>query len=335
MRVLRLFRRGFTLVELLVVIAIIGILVALLLPAVQAAREAARRMQCTNNLKQIALASHNYHDTYKVFPAGAIRTFWPGNNPRGSWRTQCWSFRALILPFMEQNPVAQQVDWNAGYSVSGTNGAGGANSKVARNVWIDAYLCPSDSKERQTARWVPANYVGCIGSNYSVNTRTGTRTRLRRGVFAINTKCSISHIKDGTANTMMVSECLINFPWVLRLSTSSQSRHNACVTGTDGQVLTGNRGAARGRSWFIGTSNQFWTYSTLIPPNDKVTENHECDGWSNFGAFAARSKHPGGVNSALCDGSVRFISETINFAIYQSIGTIDGKRLNEPIASEF
>ena len=119
----------------------------------------------------------------------------------------------------------------------------------------------------------------------------------------------------------MASECIIAFPRVLRLSSSSQSRHLQCITGTDAPVSY-NKSNARGSRWFNGTSNQYWTFSTLIRPNDRLTENHECDGWSNFGAFAARSRHPGGVNMCMGDGSTRFIAETINYQLYQALGTM-------------
>ncbi|MDP6554755.1 MAG: DUF1559 domain-containing protein, partial [Pirellulaceae bacterium] len=139
--------RGFTLVELLVVIAIIGILVALLLPAVQAAREAARRMSCSNNLKQIGIALHNYHDTYKTFPPDAI--WWGGNRKTGLSRTtnnagvsggqRNYTWIALILPFMEQQPLHDRID----FKVPGLRQNIGNNTEL-QSVVLPAFLCPSD-----------------------------------------------------------------------------------------------------------------------------------------------------------------------------------------------
>ncbi len=316
MRVLLRRVRGFTLVELLVVIAIIGILIALLLPAVQAAREAARRSQCTNNLKQIGLAVHNYADTFKTFPPGVVRE----SGIVASWQSQLYSWTALILPFMEQSTVSDQIDWARPMGFSGPNNV---NSDIAQNVWINGYLCPSDTREAGTTRYAPTNYVGCLGSNFAGgNTMAnsyGSTTRLNRGVFYIRSKEGFNTIKDGTSNTLLVSECIIAFPSIERLASSAVM---PCITGTDGLVIASHRTRPRGKSWFNGTQNQNWSFSTLIPPNDKLTENHECEGWSNVGAFAARSYHPGGVNACMADGSCDFFSETIDYAMWQAFGTI-------------
>jgi prepilin-type N-terminal cleavage/methylation domain-containing protein len=324
----RRWKTAFTLVELLVVIAIIGILIALLLPAVQAAREAARRSQCTNNIKQITLGCHNYADTFKVWPIGCLRSYNSNAiNNGNSWQSQGISWRARLLPYVEQAALEDQIDYGR------QPGTGGLNSRV-RLIDLTAYRCPSDdASKRPISDARPTNYMGCIG-----NEATGYNlTQDQRGIFATTGSASeyrlgFPTIKDGTSNSLAVSECIVDYPFMRRLSSSNIWD---CVNGVDAPVTSSNA-ARRGGCWFFCMQNQLWSFSTLITPNDKLTSNHECEGWSNYGAFAARSFHPGGVNSSLCDGSTRFISETIDQRVWSALGTISyGKSGNEVIPSNF
>ncbi len=306
-------RRGFTLVELLVVIAIIGILIALLLPAVQAAREAARRSQCTNNLKQIGLAVHNYHDTFNTFPPGSLRFNIPGIN---SWSTQHLSWRTRILPYLEQQAIYDQVNWSAlqFYNV--------APGTTLRNIDLAAFRCPSDySDARCSSTWAPTNYVGNGGAR-SGHAYTTANTR---GMFwDVHTADArpprMADITDGTSNSLMASECKINEPWVCRGSCT----YAQCITGTDGVVRTSNEEGGRGYSWFRAYAGWEYLFNTILPINDKLTVNHECMTGSQDGAYAARSRHPGGVNATMGDASVRFVSETIDINLWQAASTIDG-----------
>jgi len=305
-------RHGFTLVELLVVIAIIGILIALLLPAVQAAREAARRAQCTNNLKQFCLGLHNYHSTYATFPTGAMRSYGSGVE---SWNTSMISWIPRTLPYCEQDVIASQIDWTVWPGTSGN-----PNTQL-RAEELTICRCPSDFGLTPTPGFGPTNYVVCIGDAQESQLPS-------EGVFGINSFTRIAQILDGTSNTMGISECMINEPWVKRYE-GDTGGYAACLAGTDpdisGNVSIGNQ--ARGFSWFFAQRNCSWTYSTQFRPNDRLSKNHECENWTTTGVFAARSRHPGGVNVAFCDGSTSFVSETVDFVIWRALGSHQGEEV--------
>ena len=312
-------QRAFTLVELLVVIAIIGILIALLLPAVQAAREAARRSQCTNNLKQIGLALHTYADVNKGLPPLSVRFTWYVN----SWQTQHLSWRTRLLPYLEQQAIYNQVDWINRQVWNVEPGL------TIRNIDLAVFRCPSDRSGRPpgtSTSWAPTNYVANQGaddcSDLCTSSQFSSNTALTRGLFRENWSPTFSDILDGTSNTQAVSECMINEPWVCRASCSGNMP--ACVAGTDGVVLNSNEEAYRGYSWFRGYAPYESSYSSLMPPNDRLTRNHECMNSSTRSVFAARSRHPGGVNVCWADGSVRFVSETVDKNVWIATSTIAG-----------
>ena len=322
-------RFAFTLIELLVVIAIIAILIALLLPAVQQAREAARRSTCKNNLKQIATALHNYAETFGSFPPGTVRRFATGVD---SWDTQMVSWLARLLPFMDEVGLEGQIDWER------EPGNGGQNTAVRRDNWIEIYLCPSDPRTQPDSNYAPTNYVGCIGSGSNADNARSNPPDWR-GVFGIGSSTEIADIKDGTSGTLMVSECRVGYPWIWRIGDDpSPPTQSDCDNGVDGITLTGNKSTqGRGFSWFFAQRNQAWSFSTVIPPNDPLTSNHECEVWTADGNFAARSQHEGIVQAVLCDGSARAISENIDIRVWDALGTIQGKARgrNEPTAGEF
>ncbi|MDR1492291.1 MAG: DUF1559 domain-containing protein [Planctomycetaceae bacterium] len=329
--------RAFTLVELLVVIAIIGVLIALLLPAVQAAREAARRMQCSNNLKQLGLALHNYHDNYQSFPAAG------GTLSPTSTAANHWSCQFKLLPYFEQQSVYDNV----------VNNHGGAtwNQNATVEGRIGSLLCPSDGNGKGM-RYMPTNYMiswgdhmwdqanGSTPANQQVPNDTGGRNPMR-SVFVIYRWRGMSYISDGTSNTIAASEAIICassssraikggiFPIIaspdngnnggpvgkcgLSVLTDPADRTNyksgltfADVTKTT-EIASNQRGGRfhDGRTVYTG-------FTTVLPPNSPSC-SHSSHPENTFGILSAQSNHTGGVNGARFDGSVQFISDTIDF----------------------
>ncbi len=316
----RLSKRGFTLVELLVVIAIIGILIALLLPAVQAAREAARRSQCTNNLKQLALACHNYHDTYKALPALGGRQWVPS---RSGWVS--YSGFIALLPYIEQQPMYDGIMAQTTPAGSGLPSPWSTSSNTFQdNYWsvdLTALICPSEGGEPPNRDESPAlnSYRFCVGDDYHQNHFRPDQGQDNRGCFQIDRWLPMASIKDGTSNTVMLGEGAIgtgaqtDLKGGVALSMTSWNP-SACSARYDSSTkqLTGSvRALYRppgGRAWdgrpyYVG-------FSTLVPPNGPTCHWGTCDGNEHMGT--ASSFHPGGANVAMADGSVHFISETID-----------------------
>ncbi len=348
-------KSGFTLVELLVVIAIIGILVALLLPAVQAAREAARRMQCGNNLKQIGLSLHNYHDVYKNFPSLRLRNArCPGpNSTQQAWNSTNISWHGRILPFIEQQPLYDQIDMGGSHGCASPiwwNTAGPMRDVVQRAV-LPAYRCPSDpgvggliwtdpggtkrTGGRPNQNYGHNNYVGSIGHNTDVETRVinsrGIFTEMRhRSATDRGESVGLQHVLDGTANTLMVSECLIGFPHRQQNSSFQGSpdavtaQNNGCSNGGPSTGTT----RQRGNSWFRGYFPAGNTFTSLMTPNSRL---YDCGSNTGAAMFAARSLHPGGVQSAMAGGSTHFFAETIDWNTWKFLGgRADGETVSVP-----
>ncbi len=289
--------RGFTLVELLVVIAIIGILIALLLPAVQAAREAARRSQCVNNLKQIALAFHNYHDSFKTFPPGYVNDTWSRNNlPR-----PLWAWGALILPFVEQSGIYDTL------GVSRRQAAHIPTTDVAimelLAVRINVYLCPSDIIEDTVGELVFNNdQDGRASGDLKTKTRNSGWMGKSNYVASESVCCfetshnahNMADISDGTANTMLVGE---------REQLHNRAGHWPGYGGTT-----------------AGTG-----FRVVVPINFfcEDMKPEECS-TGMCGRYSLTSAHPGGVNVAFADGAVRFLSQTIESAFGGTCGNTSG-----------
>jgi prepilin-type N-terminal cleavage/methylation domain-containing protein/prepilin-type processing-associated H-X9-DG protein len=312
--------RGFTLVELLVVIAIIGILIALLLPAVQAAREAARRSQCVNNLKQLGVALQNYHDVNNSFPPmkGGTTSSYPStpatNYGRGS------GFIAL-LPFMEQGALYDQI--RAGGNGSQPFGPAAWSSWTNWNVQVPSLLCPSDIRPAPSAGSVgETNYAFSLGDTVSNNCWATSN----RGMFAQSVTVKISQVTDGTSNTIAMSErARANFdigkmtPAMVKQGTVTAmsgiiTNPGSCLATVSGLYYT-NPSLVKGRFGTLWTDGQAErvAFTTVLPPNGPscvIDGNTAAD--SPSGVYAPSSNHPGGVNGVMVDGSVRFINDAIN-----------------------
>ncbi len=282
---IRIRKNGFTLVELLVVIAIIGILVGLLLPAVQAAREAARRMQCSNNLKQLALSLHNYHDTYKKFGYGH---YYSEDVPRppsnGGGRAFGWQLG--VLPFIEQGNLYNQFDQRFPC----------AEKTITKNGLLcittqPTFSCPSDTKEERRndgaiQNSATASYQGAASSYDGWG---GNNSSRRNGVFARNTRLSNSHlgsITDGTSNQILVAET----KWDMDNGHRNRSR----IYGAQDQI-SGAQGAT----------------NALMVHGERAMNWTQPEG-NNQPHRTAGSNHTGGANFAFADGSVHFLSENID-----------------------
>jgi len=303
-------KRGFTLIELLVVIAIIAILIALLLPAVQQAREAARRSQCKNNLKQIGLALHNYHDNFRAFPPGDIRRTYGGVD---SWTTSMLGWIPRILPFLDQAVIYNQINFEL------ESGVSAAPNNNLRREKLTVVRCPSDSSRQPSSTYGPTNYMACRGVaiNSSTNSTNNTTVNSRtvNSIFAQNSVVRIRDIEDGTTNTMMVSETFASAPFCDDQPVSSTGACPAsCLTKAP---YTG--GAQQGYSWFYAQIYESHYFGTVYGPNH---DEPDCGAGSSTTSalLAARSKHVGGVHVLLADGSVRFASENIDLQTWQNLG---------------
>jgi prepilin-type N-terminal cleavage/methylation domain-containing protein len=323
---------GFTLVELLVVIAIIGILVSLLLPAVQSAREAARRMQCQNNLKQLALATHNYHDTHKVFPPSHVN-YWSSYKYETFLPVLNHSGMALILPFMEQTPIYDQIDFRLATGPSKYPDGEVPVIQQHQNIsklQLGSFLCPTDNGRKTVPVGWQAHYgqatVEAALSNYDFSTSSlgvlygMTQAYLLRvygsnnftwgpRMFGYNASVGLSDVPDGTSNAIMLGE-----------STRNVYNGYAIAWMYRGWVMTGvdaaqQHGQARGIN--------DWDYG----------DNPATRKWGRLGNWGTvGSLHPGGANVALGDASVRMIAQTVPLSITDRLSLVgDGL----PLGGEF
>jgi len=353
--------RGFTLVELLVVIAIIGVLIALLLPAVQAAREAARRTSCTNKVKQIALALHNHHDTMKEFPAGGDRMGdrYDAGAPVGTI--------TYLLPFLEQQVAYQEIYARAGLTSAVGQQAPWNIPNIQEVPRFDLALCPSNSVQSKkiegnesgtaaTSQLHPNNYVFSLGDacwHWTNRDPTSNGYVMNRGMFVGDRRRTFADCADGTSNTTAVSECLTP-----ERGRGNDIRANAVLyTGMWDDTPQGMPGKCAatfpthvreipsantfsGDTWrgivFMAGWDRANGFTTFTPPNSAMCHHDTGAAW---GAVPPGSNHSGGVNVAFFDASVHFVPDLINcgnqnayavrsgpspFGIWGALGSPDG-----------
>lgn len=333
-------RNGFTLVELLVVIAIIGILIALLLPAVQAARESARRGQCVNNLKQIGIAFNNYHDVHKRLPFGKGPSY-PGGAPVYAR----WSQHAMLLPMVEQQALYDILDFRWPPATPGMAGAinfmppysnpSGQNN-VACTVRVPGFLCPSDGTPPDPNWQGQNNYAANQGSwlcdrlGWSDPNAIVSPSELQTGVFYYLSQVSFANVLDGTTNTAFFSEKLrgMGVPnprtdlFVMPAQTSLLATWQTC---TSISPLATPLTSKWGYSWCMG-ENCCTQYNHVAAPNQPSCGGTGFPGTMSNMAMqvSPTSNHPAGVNLCMGDGSVRFINETIDLLTWRALGTVQG-----------
>jgi prepilin-type N-terminal cleavage/methylation domain-containing protein/prepilin-type processing-associated H-X9-DG protein len=326
-------RRGFTLLELLVAIAVIGILVALLVPAVQAARESARRLKCRSNLKQIGIALHAYHDSHRVLPFGCGPDDDGPVSSIGSLGARRYSAQSQLLPYLEQANVYSLIDFqvatfhpfvNAGMGEPQLNEIGQSEAINGRAavVTIPVFLCPSDL-DRLQILWGHNNYRGCNGGSWS--------GRLGDGMFGQVSSVRFGNVSDGLSNTAMFSErCKgtwddtlydhLSDLYDLRGIWSEETFRQECGGLTPERARIYRQEIDSGQNWLEGNMN--WTrYNHLLGPNRISCKNGIT--WDGV-AMTASSRHPGGVNLLLGDGAARFVSDQIDEQVWRNIGTIRG-----------
>ncbi len=328
-------RCAFTLIELLVVIAIIGVLIALLLPAVQKVRAAAQRIQCQNNLKQIALAMHHYETAHGSFPPAFRGTGTPAY-------FDSWSPLAELNPFLEQTAIYNQMDLTLPTYESVIPFNITAPNRFAVQQIVKMFLCPSDTMQPVTVG--PAYGVPVLGpTNYAVCNGSGTNGGSpwdADGVFIAQRPTHIADITDGTSNTAMLSESTLG-EGTESASGSAPASLDAVYAYLSGQPLSENACTmahlwnVEHRRGFLWASGEIRcaSYNHYLPPNAPQADCVTFDvrpGQARFTALgwrAARSRHGGGANLALCDGSVRFVVDSIGLDVWRSLATRSGSEV--------
>lgn len=318
---------GFTLVELLVVIAIIGILVALLLPAVQAAREAARRSSCSNNLRQLGLGVQNFEATLKTFPSSLRPTA-----ANASDQYDGWSAQAQVLPYLEQANLYDKIDFTISYT---------AQTWPIAPTKIPGYLCPSEPRKKQRVNastgqpeHYPLNYVANLGIWFVFNPADRTAGQ---GAFRPYETLRAGNFTDGLSTTLGFAECKAYNPYFRNAGNASLSQPlptqavQLCTLGGEFKTDSGHT------EWVDGRAHQSG-FTTVFRPNAKaicnvggefdVDWNNQQEGKSTtvptFAAVTSRSYHASGVLATMMDGSVHFVPDSIDIQVWRSLSTRDG-----------
>lgn len=339
--------KGFTLIELLVVIAIIAVLIGLLLPAVQAAREAARRISCVNNMKQLGLALHNYESTNASLPPSFLtQGYLTGSTATLIW-SNGWSAHGRILPYIEQGSMFNGINFTLRYSVPD-------NSTFGAMV-INAFICPSEKQPQPrataTSQYGVNNYGWNMGAWYVWG---GYNVSISNSApFQVNTSRRFSDISDGLSNTIAAAEVktyqpnyancgaagssgLANFPSTYNMNTLPPPELSHDQVAPEYNTCPSTISLTSHTEWVDGAVHETG-FTTAWPPNKRITRaggdqgldidlvgSRESRGVPVYGAVTARSYHPGGVNTLMMDGSIRFVKNTIDGLTWRALGTMAG-----------
>ena len=326
-------RRGFTLIELLVVISIIGVLIALLLPAVQMAREASRRIHCTNNIKQLGLAMHQYVDSFGVLPPTMVLA---GSGTKVAW-TSGWSVQMRILPAIGQGPSFNALNFSVAYQQH-------ENTTVTSQV-IPTFLCPSEANQQPTSHQTFGNvgvnnYGWCMGDWFVWGSFVGTEPN--RSAFGPNQGRKWADFRDGLSQTLLLSEVKSYQPYLRDCGGLSVVNNADAIPGPNGDpnlVVPEYNGSGctlkpDGHAEWVDGGVHHTGFTTAWTPNKAtpgrgyrdldINGQREKVGGPTFAAITARSYHPYGVNVLLGDGSVRFVKTTIAGPTWRALGTVAG-----------
>jgi len=321
--------RAFSLVELLVVIAIIGVLVGLLIPAIQASRAAASRTSCMNNLRQLGVAAHNYVSAHDHFPSGSVSKEFPAD-PQHAWTFFRWSALAELTPFLENTAAYNALDLSV--PLYGGNFEVRPENTEAVKIFVGEFLCPADEVRRVSEDFAPTSYAACTGSGAGGGTPRDTD-----GVFFVNSRVRIGQITDGTSKTALMSESILGEP--RPANHDPQTEYKFAFLAPLSQALCNgtvqwNVSDPRGFAWVSG-EYRCTLYNHHMTPNSATPD---CMGvtiggtaqtrYTPYGWRAARSRHPGGVNVMTADAALRFVADDVAPDVWQAMSTIEGGESN-------
>ena len=310
-------RKGFTLIELLVVIAIIGVLIALLLPAVQSAREAARRAQCVNNLKQVGIALHNYAESRGALPGAYL-----------SYEYTKFSALSQILGHLEQAPLYNALNFSLPYDHP--------TNDTVRVSFVSLFLCPSDDPNPMPARGAATNYMADMGSGIVWQSASGPNVGMPppNGVFYGNSATKFADVRDGLSNTGFFSERVLADGSNALVSPIADVFFSPAAPTTPDEAVRLCQAVD-----ITNLANQFplfmgapWVNGQHVFQHVNVPNARSCGFFLTLRAtMPPSSRHPGGVNVLFGDGSVRFVKDSVNLAVWRALGTCSG---NEAISAD-